>query len=1233
MMHLTIRVAWHDNRWNGTVCNAPSRNSFCMHLDRIREERDDHFEDEKKGLSWDKLSSEHLPPCKAESGIFMNPQEWIRLFKHPYAKKQKAKETHGHLKPTNFKVLPYSTFAVPFAWMLRQNQKDIDASLPTPLPPDENAPFPTPWVFGRVRQEALLNLFSSRLVSGHSLAFFYCKEGQPFGDSISRLVVGVGRIDRVAKPAAYDSEGKKPTYLMWDLPIQHSIRPNGHEGFLLPYHEYLEPTGDAKEDERRAELLKEILVPADPAHLRVFSYAAELTPADIALSTLARCLESVRRIRAHGIVKGPWELREEWLNTQIDAAWKDRGAFPGLGPVLEAVGMRLGTALVLELMANGTIASDDDPWPIIDSILLGKKKAPQVAYDADLKAVRTTWAGLINDHERRDFLRLLSRFALTPAQAKRWLNDSSRSAAKIVSVKDREIIENPYRMSEIDLGERNDSPLSIGMVDRGLLPDSTIAAKHPVPHPSTVGSPNDTRRIRAAIVEVLRRAAQNGDSLLSVNEVLKAIGRLELRLPCIVGMDWILANRAQLEGVVEIVDVASDTSAGQKIESLQLTELKQREERLRSILARRAEKHLPSISANWKDLLIKAISDAGGKFDTSNTRHSLALGEQADALERLIARKLTVLVGRAGTGKTSILGALMLCEPISNEGILLLAPTGKARVRLGRAASAEAMTIAQFLNRLKRYDGERQRPLFTGKEKYRKEKTVIIDESSMLTMDDLAAVLEALDLAHVQRLILVGDPNQLPPIGVGRPFADLVAFLNKAGLKNGSSPENPDLVNALAHLSVEVRSIGNGEDISDTLRLASWFTQEEQPIDADRVFSNLELGERFNDLELVFWKTPEELRSNILGAFRQHLGLRDENDVKGFEKALGMDERGWVPFDAPEGAERFQILSPVKMHPYGVHELNRWIQRHFRGKELQDAYNPWGTCLGSEEIVIKDKVIQTANQLRDAYNGESSEEYYLANGEVGLVATKKSGWPNVVFAGRPGLSFGYSNRDFPSGSGPLELAYALTVHKAQGSEFRKVFVILPKISKLLSRELLYTALTRSRDQLVLFIEGEDATVLYDLSRPEKSETARRNTNLFQGIVREDEELLPYAEHLIHRSDKGHMVRSKSELVIANMLFQMGIEYHYERVCEGTVEPGRLRPDFSFIAPDGDLIIWEHLGMLNKDDYRRGWEWKRWWYERNGFLLDKILFTTQEDEVGGLDSATLRKIALKIQKLL
>ncbi len=317
MFHLTARVPWHDSLWNGCVCHTPSCNSYCTTLDRIREERDDEAEDAISGKSWGELLPEELPPCKAESGAFMNALEWTRRFQHPYTSIKKAAESHGHLKPTLVKVPPYSTFVVPFAWMLRKEQNAIDQRLPIPLPPDEKSPFNSPWVFGRARQEAILKLFSGRLTPERSLVFFYCKEGQPLGDTIPRLVMGVGRIISVSPPKGYDVDTMKPTQIMWDMLIRHSIRPDGHDGFLFPYHDYLEPTDDIEEDARRLELLREIAVPADPADMRAFSYAAELAPSDIALSTLIRCLESIRKIREHGIAKGPWGLREEWLNEQI----------------------------------------------------------------------------------------------------------------------------------------------------------------------------------------------------------------------------------------------------------------------------------------------------------------------------------------------------------------------------------------------------------------------------------------------------------------------------------------------------------------------------------------------------------------------------------------------------------------------------------------------------------------------------------------------------------------------------------------------------------------------------------------------------------------------------------------------------------------------------------------------------------------------------------------------------
>ena len=183
----------------------------------------------------------------------------------------------------------------------------------------------------------------------------------------------------------------------------------------------------------------------------------------------------------------------------------------------------------------------------------------------------------------------------------------------------------------------------------------------------------------------------------------------------------------------------------------------------------------------------------------------------------------------------------------------------------------------------------------------------------------------------------------------------------------------------------------------------------------------------------------------------------------------------------------------------------------------------------------------------------------------------------------------------------------------------------------MSRELLYTGLTRSRDRLVLLIEGDDASFLYDLTRPERSETARRNTNLFAPGVRDVADDVPYAEHLVHRTLRGELVRSKSELAIANYLHSLGLEYHYERELVGSVDSDRLRPDFSFIDDAGDVILWEHLGMLARPDYQMGWDWKRDWYERNGYELDKTLFTTSE--LGGLDMRSVEAVAAKVRAAL
>jgi hypothetical protein len=144
------------------------------------------------------------------------------------------------------------------------------------------------------------------------------------------------------------------------------------------------------------------------------------------------------------------------------------------------------------------------------------------------------------------------------------------------------------------------------------------------------------------------------------------------------------------------------------------------------------------------------------------------------------------------------------------------------------------------------------------------------------------------------------------------------------------------------------------------------------------------------------------------------------------------------------------------------------------------------------------------------------------------------------------------------------------------------------------------------------VEGKDSNVLYELSKPSNSETARRSTNLFTPGARRDQDDFRYAAHLVHRTTRGIMVQSKSELAIANYCATIDLPpYNYNRPLEGTIIAGKLRPDFTFISDSGALVLWEHLGMLDRADYKRSWDWKKAWYKSDGFEEGTNLCTTTE----------------------
>ena len=190
------------------------------------------------------------------------------------------------------------------------------------------------------------------------------------------------------------------------------------------------------------------------------------------------------------------------------------------------------------------------------------------------------------------------------------------------------------------------------------------------------------------------------------------------------------------------------------------------------------------LAIDWHTLVDKGLGQPLPEDPADRELEERARQEKAAALEQLFRSRLSVLIGPAGTGKTTLLKALCSLPDIAARGLLLLAPTGKARVRLEEQTGlrGSGQTLAQYLNRMRRYDGK------TGAYFPKRAvprcgdyRTVIVDECSMLTEEQLAALFDS--LANVERLVLVGDPRQLPPIGAGRPFVDIVKWLEPANVE------------------------------------------------------------------------------------------------------------------------------------------------------------------------------------------------------------------------------------------------------------------------------------------------------------------------------------------------------------------------------------------------------------------------------------------------------------------
>ena len=1250
--HVTIRVPWHDAGWTGTVCARPLDKSSCLILPRIGESRRDDVEARCAGQGLDELARSDLPPCVGERVSFMSPFALPRRMTHPYT--EFYPETYGHFAPTRFAHSAYSAACVPYRWMLREkvegNVKDGEVGVAERLKigwvPDREPEIrnhrgkevDTAWIQERENQLGLLDTFFGALRPEESLCFFYAKR-TPLSEQSRRVIVGVGRVLSVGEATEYEYkvENRPLRCVLWERNVGHSIRPGFADGFLFPYQEALAlAEGEGVDPE-------EFVAFAPDEQFDAYSFGSELLSHDGAVASLVACAATLHPIR--GRIEGPWDQALAWIDKQLNRLWKARGAFPGLGSALSAFGyewgFQHGSLLAYEIELLREREGGGHPWALVGAVMDVPARLGGPVAKLLTEGLRKGWKRL--SEERRALLRLLSRCAVSEDQALRMYDATARAKAGI-EAKDAELIRNPYLLFERD--RRTADPIAYGAVDRGLFPDEAVREQFPVPEPSRIEDPADERRVRALVVGLLERAATEGHTLLPRSWVIQRAREHALQPPCPLGENVLDVCE---EGFAPVVARAA-TRAGEPAYQLdRLIECRQIIRR--EVLGRkRGKPHVAEV--DWRGRVDTGIDEPLPADPEEREHEKRARREKAAALEQLFRSRLSVLIGAAGTGKTTLLRMLCSLPGLAEKGLLLLAPTGKARVRLEEQTGMRGagQTLAQFLIRQQRYNGETgayfPKPKVPRCADY---STVIVDECSMLTEEQLAALIDS--LSNVERLVLVGDPRQLPPIGAGRPFVDIVRELEPENVEARSLHCGP----GYAELTIPRRQ--KGEAGADVL-LASHFSGRRLDPGADAVLDD---GEGMDgSLRLVQWNHPEELQEKLIAELVEALGLAGPDDELGFEESLGGARYRDIPWaffrnrfgDNPGAATRaedWQMLSPVRAGLVGVDALNRMLQTRFRTKAREFAETEgWGRKVprpvGRQMLLYGDKVINVINQRRRDVWPKPAGEAYVANGDIGMVVgqykTKKfKGLPRkleVEFAGQPGPKYGFSPGEFgDEGPNPLELAYCLTVHKTQGSEFGVTFVVLTNPCWLLSRELLYTALTRHQNQLVILHEGP--LVEYrGYGGDNHSEIARRMTNLFadplpcEVTVNAKQRFLE--EGLIHRTERGDLVRSKSELVIADKLHARGIDYAYEQPL--VLPDGRTRyPDFTIADhAQGVTFYWEHLGMLDEPGYRSRWEKKRAEYLKCGIGLHQdgggpegTLVETRDQRGGGLDAAAIASV--------
>ena len=563
----------------------------------------------------------------------------------------------------------------------------------------------------------------------------------------------------------------------------------------------------------------------------------------------------------------------------------------------------------------------------------------------------------------RRLMEFLSRYQLPPVLAIRLRQQYGDGALEMVR-------RNPYLLSDdvcgVDFSVTDTMALSMGFAE------------------------DCGERLRAAVTFELTFNENNGHVFLPRDKLLSATCQL---LDC--GLEQV---EAALDALTEQHAVVIEHIAN--VQAVYLRRLWEAESsacaRLLALLDMDADQ------SRYAERTVAEIEREQGITYAPMQRQAVALAAKAGVM---------LLTGGPGTGKTTTVRGIVALFQKMGLSIVLAAPTGRAAKRMSELTGMEAQTIHRLLGTTWNETAHQVTFQKTEKEPLEAE-AVIVDEMSMVDVALFSALLRA--LRPGTRLVLVGDADQLPSVGAGNVFSDLIRSRKIE--------------------TVFLREVFRQAERSAIIRNAHRVNLGQSP----------ELSGNQGDFFFLCRRDAQRAVSTVLELCRTRL-----------------------PDNMHIPAEQIQVLTPTRKGPCCTVNLNRL---------LQDALNP--KAPGKRELTwgervfrVGDRIMQTRNDYDVMWEkDDGTVGTGLFNGDVGRIADIDAGgeWLALDFDGRKAL---YSVEMLSE----IDLAYAQTVHKAQGSEYRcVVLAAMPAAPGLMVRGVLYTALTRARELLV--IVGDDAAI-------------------------------------------------------------------------------------------------------------------------------------------------------------